>query len=63
MIIVVPVSFIIRSSVIYAEDNRDFIAVNKDSRYLDLQIRFQWFSVCVNVVITIGLIVMTCIAI
>ena len=63
MIVLVPISFIIRSHLIYVEDNRDFLALNTDARYLEMQITFQWFSVAVNLAITTGLIVMTYMAI
>ena len=63
VIVLVPISYIIRSHVIYVKDKKNFIALYQDKRFLDLQITFQWFSVFVNLAITINLIVMTCMAI
>lgn len=63
VIVLVPISYIVRSHIIYVEDNEDFNTLFKDSRFLDLQITFQWFSVSVNLAITINLIIMTCMAI
>lgn len=63
IILIPPIQYIIRATIIYNKDCRQFEALYKDDTFLALDIRFSWFSIALNLVICIGLIVMTCIAI
>ena len=62
VIILIPVSFIIRSSLIYNKDQAHKKPVIRDENYLKVQIRFQWYTVSINMAIAITICIMSFLA-
>ena len=63
VIVLVPISYILRSTLMYINMDRQLIKLYQDTDFLELQIRFQWVTVSFNILIVVSLLVMTCIAI
>ena len=61
-IILVPISFMARSTVLFNEQNRSYIDLIEQTDFIDMQIKFQWYDISMNVCICILLAITICVA-
>ena len=62
VIILVPISFITRGSLILNKDEDKGRDVFTDKNFLEVQITFQWYIIGINLTIAVSICIMTCMA-
>ena len=61
-IILVPISFMARSTVMFKKVDRSYLDLIEKTKFIDMQVKFQWYNIVMNLCICLLMVSTICVA-